>query len=119
MIYCFDIDGTICTQESDYSKAKPYEERIAKVNELYDQGHIILLHTARGSTTGLGLKWFAITGKQLVEWGVKYHRLFIGKIEADVFIDDKGVNADVFFEGQGSNSDWFGRGDRWSHTKRL
>ena len=31
MIYCFDIDGTICTQEIDYSDAKPYPERILRI----------------------------------------------------------------------------------------
>ena len=42
MIYCFDIDGTICTQEIDYSDAKPYPERILRINELYDDGHKII-----------------------------------------------------------------------------
>ena len=27
MIYCFDIDGTICTQEKVYSDAKPFKDK--------------------------------------------------------------------------------------------
>ena len=39
MIYYVDIDGTICTQEnkneaSDYSKAEPRQNQIAKINFL-------------------------------------------------------------------------------------
>ena len=38
------------TQRSvgDYSSAVPYEERIAKINELYDNGNTIVYLTARG-----------------------------------------------------------------------
>ena len=36
MRYCIDIDGTICSQEVDYNKAKPYRWRIKKVNNGYD-----------------------------------------------------------------------------------
>ena len=35
--YVVDIDNTICTQTfGDYSKAKPYQDRINKINDLYD-----------------------------------------------------------------------------------
>ena len=35
--YVVDIDSTICTQTfGDYSKAKPYQDRINKNNDLYD-----------------------------------------------------------------------------------
>ena len=34
--YVVDIDNTICTQTyGDYSKAKPYQDRINKINDLY------------------------------------------------------------------------------------
>ena len=41
--FCFDIDGTICTNTwGDYEDAEPYFDRIDAVNELYDNGfHII------------------------------------------------------------------------------
>lgn len=91
MIYCFDIDGTLCTNtEGSYEKAVPYREVIARVNSLFDGGHRIILYTARGSTTGID--WRALTEDQLMSWGVKYHELFLGKPTADVYIDDKGMS---------------------------
>ena len=51
-IYCFDIDGTIFrTSGSDYPNSRPIAERIAVVNQLFDDGHEITLFTARGTTT--------------------------------------------------------------------
>lgn len=91
MIYCFDIDGTICTTtEGEYERAEPYSDVIAAVNALYDEGHRIILHTARGSTTGIS--WRELTENQLWKWGVKYHELSFGKPTADVYIDDKAMN---------------------------
>ncbi len=91
MIYCFDIDGTLCTNtDGDYQTARPFDEVIARVNRLYDEGHRILLNTARGSTTGID--WRELTERQLGDWGVRYHELFMGKPTADVYIDDKGLN---------------------------
>lgn len=91
MIYCFDIDGTLCTNtEGDYANAQPFFEVIERVNRLYDEGHSVLLYTARGSTTGID--WRELTEEQLQVWGVRYHRLYLGKPTADVYIDDKAIN---------------------------
>ena len=86
----FDIDGTICTQESDYSQAKPIQEVIDKLNKKYDEGYKIVLFTARGTETGID--WNEITIKQLNLWGVKYHNLLFGKPAGLKYIDDKGIN---------------------------
>ena len=50
MVYVFDIDGTVCSKviDGDYSKAEPFHERIAVVNELYEAGNTIIFQTARG-----------------------------------------------------------------------
>ena len=97
MIYCFDIDGTLCSNSfGDYEKAEPIQRRIDFVNQLYDQGHIIKLLTARGSTTQID--WREFTETQLLEWGVKYTILMLGKPEADIYIDDKGINDKDFFK---------------------
>jgi len=85
-----DIDGTICTQEADYSDAKPYVKRIYKVNQMYDMDNEIIFFTARGS--GTGIDWREITEAQLKKWGVKYHKLMFGKPAGDIFIDDRAVN---------------------------
>jgi len=102
--YVFDIDGTICTKtDSDYENATPFKERIRKINQLYDDGNIIVFNTARGmGRTGGRSKhairmFFDITSKQLDKWGVKYHRLMLGKPAADYYIDDKGINDEDFF----------------------
>jgi uncharacterized HAD superfamily protein len=93
--YCFDIDGTICSNtDGDYASAKPFKSRILHVNALYDAAHTISFFTARGSTTGID--WRALTEEQLAEWGVRYHTLIMGKPHADLFIDDKAIRADDY-----------------------
>ena len=95
-IYCFDIDGTIFhTSGSDYPNSRPIAERIAVVNQLFDDGHEITLFTARGTTTGID--WRELTENQLEQWGVRYHRLILGKPHADFYIDDKGLKDSDFF----------------------
>ena len=55
----FDIDGTVCTHEKDYSQAKPIQEVIEKLNKKFDEGYQIVLFTARGTETGID--WSDIT----------------------------------------------------------
>ena len=100
MIYCFDLDSTLCnTQGSNYESSTPITERIEAVNKLYDEGHIIIVDTARGSNSGKN--WWSFTVQQLKSWGLKFHTLRTGvKFAADVFVDDKGFNDKVFFSGQ-------------------
>lgn len=90
MIYGFDIDGTICSTDCDYNDAKPYEEVIAKINNLYNQGHEIILFTSRGYKSGKD--WFDFTKNQVNSWGVSYHKLIMGKPQFDIFVDDKAIN---------------------------
>jgi len=103
MTYCFDIDGTICTlTNGDYKKAKPIQDRIDLINKLYADNHTIIFHTARGmgrfknnAEEAQSLK--SITRKQLDNWDVNYHELFMGKPAADLYIDDKGLSDEKFF----------------------
>ena len=95
-VYCFDIDGTLCTQrDGDYENAEPWPDRVAVVNQLYTEGHTIILFTARGS--GTGIDWREITERQLSSWNLRYHELWFGKPPADIFIDDRAVTADGSF----------------------
>ena len=99
--YCVDIDGTICTPTvgRDYHKAQPWQDRIAKINKLYDEGHTIVFYTARGLKSGRGEQHYRpITEQQLKEWGVKYHELCFKGHNGDYFIDDRGINAGDFFK---------------------
>lgn len=99
--YCFDIDGTLCSQErQDYSLAEPNFSRIKRVNELFDQGHTIKLFTARGSKSGLD--WTEATKAQISEWGIRHHELILGKPHADFYIDDKAIHSEDFAWGTDS-----------------
>lgn len=98
-IYCFDIDGTLCTNtEGRYELAEPYPQVIARVNELHAAGHRIVLYTARGSTTGID--WREFTQQQLAGWDVRFHALVFGKPQADVYVDDRGLNVKDWLEGR-------------------
>lgn len=100
MIYCFDLDGTLCEMVPDGKSVyttKPYKDRITKVNRLFEQGHTIIIETARGSRTGIDHQ--ENTEKQLEAWGLKYNILRTGKkIFADYYIDDKGIKDIDFFK---------------------
>ena len=94
MIYIVDIDHTICdNSNSDYPNSVPYIDRIAKINELFDQGHTIIYWTARGGNSGID--WSELTKEQLGKWGCKHHELRMNKPSYDVWVDDK---ADWIFE---------------------
>jgi len=96
LIYCVDVDGTICTTAgTDYSAAEPIPARIAKINELFDAGHEIVYFTARGSF--FGVDHSELTRGQLELWGAKFTRLVLGKPAADVYIDDRAVSDAEFF----------------------
>ena len=98
MIYCFDLDGTLCTNTNGrYLEAIPYLDRIKKVNELYSSGNTIIIDSARGYTTGVN--WTVLTEIQLENWGLKYSNLIVGKKPyADIFIDDKAIIDEEFFK---------------------
>jgi hypothetical protein len=102
--YVFDIDGTICSlTDGNYVDAKSFPSRIEKINDLYEDGNRIILYTARGmgrtkNNVHLSYSYFyGLTMKQLKEWGVKYHQLFLGKPAGDVYVDDKGTGDKDFF----------------------
>ena len=92
-----DIEETICNRESstdsgtthDYTKAKPIQNKIDKINELYDQGNTIVYWTARASRKQID--WTNLTAQQLSDWGCKYHELRVDKPFYDLFIEDKSL----------------------------
>ena len=100
MIIYVDIDDTICYRDDksnlNYSLAKPYNERIKKINNLYDKNNTIIYWTARGTKTGIN--WFTVTLEQLNLWGCKYTELRMNKPNYDLFIDDKNINSDEYFK---------------------
>tara|TARA_R100000664_G_scaffold22411_1_gene31887 strand:- start:497 stop:835 length:339 start_codon:yes stop_codon:yes gene_type:complete len=104
--YVFDIDGTLCTNtEGDYLKAEPLYDRIKVVNILAKKNKIVLF-TARGmgrhqnDANKAIEQFYELTKKQLEDWGVQYHQLFLGKPAGDYYIDDKGIKDAEFFDNE-------------------
>ena len=102
--YVFDIDGTICTKtDGHYQSANPIQERIDAGNRLYENGNTIIFQTARGmgrsnNNSGYANRvFYELTRTQLLDWGVKFHDLFLGKPAGDHYIDDKGIRDEDFF----------------------
>lgn len=89
-VYCFDLDGTICTESCDYENAVPVDSVVKKVNQLYQQGHKIIIATARGAASGVC--WRSLVEQQLDRWGVLYHEIQMGKPYADYYVDNKAVD---------------------------
>ena len=113
MRYCVDIDSTICTPGTCgncvYEGSTPKRDRIAVINELYEDGHYIIYVTARamGRSSMLPHDEAKEKAEQLLKpltkcqldiWGCKYHELIFGKPHADIFIDDKAMNSEDYFE---------------------
>lgn len=103
--YVFDLDGTLCSNSmGEYHLAQPFLERIDFVNQLFDEGHDIILHTARGMGRSQNKveeatkNWKEFTEKQISEWGLKYHQIHFGKPSGDIYVDDKAINERDFFK---------------------
>lgn len=107
-VYVVDIDGTICDkdvcrEDANYESSIPKKDRITKINELYDEGHVIKYFTARGmgrhkdSRVLAHKDFYDLTYNQLKSWGCKFHHLIMGKPSADIYIDDKSITDYDFF----------------------
>lgn len=99
MIFCFDLDNTICfTKDKDYANSKPDPDMVKIINSLYDESHVIKIYTSRGMGRFLGdvkkvyEAYFKLTKDQLDSWKIKYHELLLGKPSYDFFIDDKNLS---------------------------
>jgi len=97
-IFCFDLDGVICTtNKSNYKESKPKTKNISYINKLYDDGYTIKIFTARYMTKCKGniklvkKNGYIKTKNQLKKWKVKYHEFIMGKPSYDLFIDDKAL----------------------------
>jgi hypothetical protein len=96
MKYYIDLDNTLCiTKNGDYENSVPIKERIEKVNQLKDQGHIVVIWTARGTVSKKD--YTTLTKIQLEKWGIKYDELLLGKPDYDIYIDDKSFQVNNFW----------------------
>lgn len=85
-----DFDESLCEEvcwtESDAKNATPKKDFIEQVNRLSDQGHFIVVYTARRDhLMPASLEW-------LRKHGVKYHAISNTKIPLDYYVDDKSVH---------------------------
>jgi capsule biosynthesis phosphatase len=109
MIYCFDLDDTICfpnheykDAERKYRLAKPNNQIIDRLNSLFEEGHKIIIHTARrmltfnGDIDKIKADVEKVTIDWLKEYKVSYSEIFWGKPYADYYIDDKAINVKDF-----------------------
>ena len=97
-IFCFDLDGVICTTKKNfYHKSTPKKNVIKMINQLYER-NFILIYTSRymgRNKENIKLankEGYSFTLRQLKKWGLKFHKLKLGKPSYDVFIDDKSFN---------------------------
>lgn len=105
-VFVFDIDDTIITRPvglnhlglDKYNHCTPMVDNIKIVNDLYDSGHEIILYTARGMFVLNGNvehvydALYDLTIQQLKDFNVKYHKLLLGKLYYDYWVDDKAIN---------------------------
>tara|TARA_R110000868_G_scaffold63957_3_gene192533 strand:- start:377 stop:754 length:378 start_codon:yes stop_codon:yes gene_type:complete len=106
-IIAFDLDDVICYRPKEYEHlgpnkydyCEPDQSVIDLVNSLYEDGNKIVIYTARGMSQYKGnvsliySELYSKTIQQLDSWGLKYHRLVMGKIHYDLLIDDKALNS--------------------------
>jgi capsule biosynthesis phosphatase len=98
---CFDLDNTLLTYPAiagDYSTVKPIYKNLALLKKLKDDGHEIIIYTARRMKTHHGnvgkvIKDIAgITIDTLERFNIEYDELIFGKPIADIYIDDRAIN---------------------------
>ena len=93
--YCFDIDGVLTneTEGHNYEKRTPNRRMIKQVNLLHNEGHRIILNTARWGTD------WTVTKAWLHKYSVCYHELYLGKPKADFYIDDNMISMEELLNG--------------------
>ena len=98
---CFDLDNTLVTYptiKNDYSSVKPINKNIRLLNNLKNDGHEIIIYTARRMATHKGnvgkvIKDIAtVTINTLDKFDIYYDELIFGKPIADIYIDDRAIN---------------------------
>jgi len=80
-----DLDGVLAEQGhwTDMATAQAIRFGVEECNRLYDMGHTVIIHTARLPED------YLLTRSWLVQNGVKFTALEMGKVRADAYIDDR------------------------------
>lgn len=85
-IVAVDLDGVLCYGAlwGENKDPKPHKRNIRKVREMYLSGrYFIVIYTSRIE------EWRTVTVEWLARHKVLYHALVLGKMWADIYIDDK------------------------------
>lgn len=99
-ILVYDLDKTLCTKKQSnetYDDVKPIQPMIDQLNKFYDEGHTIIINSARNMVTqnndvGKVLQNVGeVTLKWLREHNVKYHSISFGKPYGSYYCDDKSI----------------------------
>ena len=101
---CFDIDNTLFQYNKQrqvtqsYKECEPIPKIIYLLKKLHQQGHTIILYTARGmkSASGNQGKTMKVVAKDTFELleahDIPFDEIYFGKPNADIYIDDKAFN---------------------------
>lgn len=104
MRIAIDLDGTICDIRKPgekYADVKPKPGAVEKLKKFKQQGHYIIITTARHMKTAEGNVNFVVSrlGLETLEWLEKHEiphdEVNFGKPYAQVYIDDRAIK----FEG--------------------
>lgn len=88
-VYNVDLDGTLTNGEPYWLKEPvPKIENIEKIRNLYRNGNIIIIHTARlWEDANETIAW-------LIKNKIPFHGIYMAKGGADYYIDDKNILID-------------------------
>jgi capsule biosynthesis phosphatase len=123
---CFDLDNTLVsypTIAGDYSSVKPIYKNCSLLKKLRDDGHEIIIYTARRMKTHNGnvgkvIKDIArVTIDTLEKFDIEYDELIFGKPIADIYIDDRSVNP--YINDLSKNLSYFGLYYDTHNTKQF
>jgi hypothetical protein len=102
----FDLDGVIAHNNfGDYENAECYEVGKNNINKAYDLGYRVVICTARFGTRGPGKQYqlgYELTLNWLRKHGVLFHELHMGKLAADLYVDDQGC----VVKSENGQTDW-------------
>lgn len=91
-VYGIDVDGTLTFPTDGYALTKPNIDMIKAVRDLYFQGHIIIIWTARCWDDAPELISF------LEKNSIPYHGIKMGKGGCDIYVDDKMMSIPDFIK---------------------
>lgn len=100
--FCFDLDNTLVTYpkvKGDYTTVEPINQTISYLKFLKENGHTIIIYTARrmkthGGNVGKVVQDIAsITIETLNKFEIPYDELYFGKPYANYYVDDLAIKS--------------------------